>query len=77
MASRYMRFLRSMDNLSSSEIKYLTEIDYHDHFAWVAVRDEEGVGVGRYIRTIEDPATAGSAIVVADAWQRRGMGTAC
>ena len=41
----------------------------------MAVRDGEGVGVGRYIRTIEDPATAESAIVVADAWQRRGMGT--
>lgn len=74
-ASRYMRFLRSMDDLNASEIKYLTEIDYHDHFAWVAVFDGEGIGVARYIRSTEDPATAEAAVVVADAWQRRGIAT--
>lgn len=73
--SRYMRFLRPMDQLSSYETSYLTNIDYHDHFAWVAIVDGQGVGVARYIRNADEPDTAEAAVVVADAWQRRGIAT--
>lgn len=73
--TRYMRFLRSMDRLTESETRYLTQIDYVDHFAWVALADGVGIGVARYIRDLEDRETAEAAIVVADAWQRRGVAT--
>jgi len=74
-ASRYMRFLRSMDRLTESETRYLTHIDYVDHFAWVALVDGIGIGVARYIRDLDNYETAEAAVIVADAWQRRGVAT--
>lgn len=71
--SRYMRFLRPMNHLSDYETIYLTNVDYHDHFAWVAIVDGRGVGVARYIRTPDEPDTAEAAVIVADDWQRRGI----
>src|SRR5947207_6557708 len=48
----------------------LTEIDYHDHMAWVALDPPGpgflGVGVGRYARPAEEPAVAEAAVTVVD-----------
>ena len=41
----------------------------------VAPREPESLGVARFIRNPDSPETAEVAIVVADAWQRRGLGT--
>jgi RimJ/RimL family protein N-acetyltransferase len=77
--SRYRRFLTPLDELSDEQVRYLTEIDYRDHMAWVALDPsrpgQPGVGVARYIRLPGDPAVAEAAVTVVDDFQGRGVGT--
>ena len=77
--SAYQRFLVPKSGLTEAELHYLTEVDFRDHVAFVAVRPEEPdvlVGVGRWIRLASDPEVAEIAFVVADDLQHRGLGTA-
>ena len=77
--SAYQRFLAPKQSLSTAELRYLTEVDFRDHVAFVAVRPEEPdvlVGVGRWVRLSSDPEVAEIAFVVADDLQHRGLGTA-
>src|SRR5919204_4159967 len=72
--SRYKRFLGPVNELGERDVKYLTEVDHHDHEAIVAhTLDGEALGVARYVRTEGD--TAEAAVSVADEWQGRGVGT--
>jgi len=75
--SRWMRFLAPKPELSAAELRYLTEIDHHDHEALGALDDASGrgVGVARYVRSAVDPEAAEVAVTVVDAWQGRGLGT--
>jgi RimJ/RimL family protein N-acetyltransferase len=76
--SVYQRFLAPKPRLSSSELRYLTEVDFVDHYALVAVlarAPEVVVGVGRWVRSAESATDAEIAIVVADDLQGRGVGT--
>jgi RimJ/RimL family protein N-acetyltransferase len=75
--SRQMRFLMAKRELSPAELRYLTEIDHHNHEALGAVdrANGRGVGVARYVRSLEDPQTAELAVTVVDEWQGRGLGT--
>ena len=75
--SRYRRFLSPKNRLTPRELAFLTEVDHHDHEAVVALhtKREEGIGVARYVR-LDDPEVAEVAVVVADDWQHRGVGTA-
>lgn len=74
--SRYRRFFTAMSRLSDADLRYLTEVDHHDHEAVLAfARDGDPVGVARYVR-IEGPAEAEVAVAVVDDWQGRGAGTA-
>jgi GNAT superfamily N-acetyltransferase len=75
--SRFRRFLGYMDKLRPPLLRYLTEIDYVDHFAWVGLDADKnsGVGVARYVRMRDDPTAAEAAIVVVDEYQHRGAGT--
>jgi hypothetical protein len=42
--SRYRRFFSPVKELSEKTLAYLTEVDYVDHFAWIAIAmDEPGV----------------------------------
>jgi RimJ/RimL family protein N-acetyltransferase len=73
------RFLAPKPRLSGTELRYLTEIDYVDHWAEVAVlrHDPEAiVGVARWIRHARDPQAAEAAIVVGDALHGQGLGRA-
>lgn len=74
--SRYLRFLRSVDKLSSGELAYLTNVDYDTHFAWVAfdvsTPQPRGIGVARYAQF--EPGAAEAAVVVLDGYQQRGLG---
>jgi len=76
--SRYRRFLAPMARLGRAQLKYLTEVDHHDHEALLAIDPDtrNGLGVARFVRSRDDPAVAEVAIAVADDWQGRGLGTA-
>ena len=75
--SRQLRFLGPKKQLTPAELRYLTEIDHHDHEALGAVDRSSGLGVGvaRYVRSFEDAQAAEIAVTVVDEWQRRGLGT--
>jgi RimJ/RimL family protein N-acetyltransferase len=76
--SRRLRFLGPKTSLSASELRYFTDIDHHDHEALIAVSRLSGrsLGVARFIRLADDPTTADVAVVIADEWQRTGLGSA-
>jgi GNAT superfamily N-acetyltransferase len=76
--SRYRRFLAPMAKLGRAQLRYLTEVDHHDHEALLAIdpQTRNGLGVARFVRSREDPAVAEVAVAVADDWQGRGLGTA-
>jgi GNAT superfamily N-acetyltransferase len=77
-ASRQKRFLAPKHRFTVNELRYLTEIDGIDHVAYVVLRGDaprELVAVGRLVRDKEHAERAEIAIVVADCWQRRGVGT--
>jgi len=79
-ASRYRRFLGGVRSLSDENIRYLTQVDGQDHVAIVAVTRapgtdaETGLGIGRFIRTADDPTVAEAALTVIDDAQGRGIG---
>ena len=76
--SVYRRFLAPKGPLSETELRYLTELDFADHVAYVAVRPEAPgvlVGVARWVRLRDDPEVAEIAFVVSDELQRLGLGT--
>jgi RimJ/RimL family protein N-acetyltransferase len=75
--SRQMRFLSPKHSLSAAELRFLTEVDHHDHEAIGALSpaDGRGVGIARFIRDPGDPKAAEIAVTIADDWQGRGLGT--
>ncbi len=78
--SRYQRFLGPMNHLSARQAEYLTDVDQADHFAWVAGKrdddgSEHGLGIARYVRVRNEPGAAEVAVVVADDFHGRGLGT--
>jgi RimJ/RimL family protein N-acetyltransferase len=71
------RFLSPKPRFSSAELRYLTEVDGRDHVALVALPANHPdwiVAVARFVRLPEDPTAAEFAVVVADAYQGRGLG---
>ena len=74
--SRFRRFHSPTSKLSDAALRYLTEVDHHDHEAVVAVDPDSGqlVGVARFVRDRERPDQAEAAIAVADDRQRLGLG---
>src|SRR5204862_1023274 len=76
--SHYKRFF-SAPPLSDKVVQYLVDVDYADHFAWVALAaddvDAPGVASARYIRERTAPDTAEVAFSVIDDYQGRGLGT--
>jgi RimJ/RimL family protein N-acetyltransferase len=77
-ATRHKRFLSPKPRLSGSELTYLTEVDFQDHYALVAVLAEDPnsiVASARWIRDADDPAAAEVAVVVSDQLQGLGLGT--
>jgi GNAT superfamily N-acetyltransferase len=78
-SSRYRRFLAPVAELTPEMLRTFTEVDYTDHFAYVALLaddpKEPGIGVARYVRTPDDPQAAEAAVTVIDEYQGRGLGT--
>ncbi len=82
-ASRYSRFLHSVNALSDEMIARFTQLDYDREMALIALapatadedEDEEMAGVARYYPN-SDRTSAEFAIAIGDAWQGRGLGNA-
>lgn len=76
--SRYRRFFRHIDRLSPDDLRYLTEVDFVDHVAWVVLLPDEagrpGVGVARWVRLAGEHTVAEAAVTVIDDWHGRGIG---
>jgi acetyltransferase len=76
-ASSYQR-LMSARRLSAEEIRRFTDIDTTREMALVATTPVDGrerqIGVARYVKDKSTPGEAEFAIVLADDWQRRGLG---
>ena len=76
--ARYFRFFYRMGELAPAMLARFTQVDYDRELALVAVSEEEGkpafVAVARYLAN-PDLSNAEFAIVVGDAWQRRGIAT--
>jgi GNAT superfamily N-acetyltransferase len=73
------RFLAAKPRFTSSELRYLTELDRVNHIALVAVLADDPdvlVAVARCVRLPDRPDTAELAIVVGDPWQGLGLGRA-
>jgi RimJ/RimL family protein N-acetyltransferase len=75
--SRRLRFLTAKPHLSKGDLKYLTEVDGHNHEALGALDPAtgRGLGVARFVRLAPDADVAEVAVTVTDAWQQRGLGT--
>jgi GNAT superfamily N-acetyltransferase len=76
-ASRRARFLSAKPRLTTSELRYLTELDGLDHYALIAVRADDPsrlAGVARFIRSKDDPEAAEVAVTVGDPLQGKGLG---
>jgi len=76
--SRYFRFLQDLKSPSPELIRRFTDIDQQHDVAFVALLGGNGatrqIGVSRY--SVEaDGASAECAVVVADAYQHKGLGT--
>jgi GNAT superfamily N-acetyltransferase len=78
-SSRYRRFLTPIDELTPEMLRAFTEVDYVDHFAYVALLADEpgepGIGVARYVRGTGQPHVAEAAVTIVDDFQGRGLGT--
>jgi RimJ/RimL family protein N-acetyltransferase len=77
--SIYQRFFQTKRELTDTDLKYLTELDFVDHVGLVAVipgGTPEGqiIGVGRFVRG-QHRETAEVAFVVGDDFQGRGVAT--
>lgn len=77
--TRYRRFFSTKRGLSADELRYFTEFDGKNHLAICAVQvrpdgSEKGIGIARFVRVPEEPVVAEAAVVVADEFQKRGLG---
>lgn len=75
--SRYFRFMDTLRELTPKMLVRFTQIDYEREMAFIATIEEADreveIGVARYI-TNPDGETCEYALVVTDAWHRRGLG---
>jgi len=75
--AKYFRFMNALQELSQEMLVRLTQIDYYNEMALIAVRPndqaEEQIGVVRYSTNL-DQRSCEFALVVGDGWQGHGIG---
>jgi acetyltransferase len=75
--ARYFRFMDPVRELSARMVSHFTRVDYDRHLALIATAERDGsemeIGVARYVAR-DDGTGCEFAVVVADAWQRKGLG---
>jgi len=73
------RFNSAIKQLTSFQLKYLTEIDYTNHYACCALviidGRTHGLGLARFVRLNEKSDIAEYALTVIDDYQRQGVGS--
>jgi len=78
--TRYRRFMSTVSELSPAQLEHFTHPDYDREMAYIALVEENGeekeIGVCRYAASSTDDARDACefAIVIADEWQRQGLG---
>ena len=76
--SKYFRFMQSLNELTQQMLVRFTQLDYNRELALIAVLENEQketeLGVVRYV-TNPDGESCEFALVVADKWQNRGIGS--
>jgi acetyltransferase len=76
--AKYFRFMRRLHELTPEMLIRFTQIDYDRELALIAVvtvdDKEEQIAVGRY-SMLPDGKSCEFALVVADSWQRKGIGS--
>ena len=77
--ARYFRFMKLLRELSPRMLKQMTDIDYHNQMALIALISRHGVdiqiAVARYV-VLPNGEDCEFAIVVGDDWQRKGIAMA-
>jgi acetyltransferase len=71
--SRFQRFMQHLTQLPPRMLARFTQLDYDRELALVALSGNQFIAVGRYAPNL-DGETAEFALVVADAWQAKGLG---
>lgn len=76
--SRLRRFLSPKPSLSDREVTFLADVGRIERSAMAAIDPRDGsiIGIARYVEHHDRPGVADTAIAVADAVHRRGIGTA-
>lgn len=73
--SRHLRFHTPVPRLTGTMRRAMLDLDDRRHVALVAENDDGvPVGLAQLVRTRADPDVAELAVVVVDAWHRRGVG---
>jgi RimJ/RimL family protein N-acetyltransferase len=72
--SLYHRFFLGTPRIPTSYYRSLKNVDHRDREALIALQTgTRAVAIAEYVRDTADPRTADLAIMIADAWQRRGL----
>jgi GNAT superfamily N-acetyltransferase len=72
--SLYLRFFAGTPRIPDFYADMLGDIDHRDREALVATAGAEIIGIAEYVRDETLPEAANLAVLVADSWQRRGVG---
>ena len=76
--SKYFRFMQGLNELTQEMLVRFTQIDYHRELALIAVLEDPAgeveLGVARYMMN-PDGESCEFALVVADQWQHKGIGS--
>ncbi|MCP2337786.1 GNAT family N-acetyltransferase [Actinomadura rupiterrae] len=72
--SLYTRFFSGTPRVPEPYVATLGRLDHWDRDALVALDDDVMIGLAEYARVPCHPERAEIAVLIADAWQRRGLG---
>jgi len=76
--AKYFRFMHALHELTQEMLVRFTQIDYDREMAFIAVvpldSEEKEIGVARYVMN-PDRHSCEFALVVADEWQKKGIGS--
>lgn len=73
--SRYLRYFSAVGEISDSQLRLMTDVDYSSRVCLVAQRGEDLVAAGSYYTDAQKPGSAEVAFSVQDDQQRRGLGS--